>query len=385
MIHNKWGLLTMALFIANLVAAQGIQFEHGTWNESLAKAEKEGKLVFLDAYTTWCGPCKLLSKNTFPDSAVGAFFNKHFVCAKIDMEKGEGPEIAERYGVNVYPTLIFTDAKGELVHRAAGYFLPPAFLTLGAAAVNPETQLAGLKKKYDNGQSDAAFLQTYLEALSQAYDPQAGPVANKYLATQKDFGTDANILIIARHVDDPNTPAFRYMVEHQEIFDQKFGKENVDARIQGVFDQYLALHPEIGLPEIEALIRAAFPGQADLKASLFKMNWYRNRDDVKGFLEAAAVHYEKFPSEDPDELNEIAWIFFKNSEDKKQLKLALKWAEKSVKLRESYYNTDTAAALYAKLGDKKKAIASAERAIVLAEQNGDDASQTKALLESLKK
>lgn len=382
--HLKITLLGCCLAFVQLLSGQGIQFEHGDWQETLDKAGKEGKLVFLDAYTTWCGPCKLLAKNTFPDSAVGAFFSKHFIAAKIDMEKGEGPDIAQRYGVNVYPTLIFTDAKGEMVHRAAGYFLPPAFLALAEKAINPATQLANLQKRYNAGQTDGAFLLTYLNALSEAYDPQAGPVANKYLATQTNFGTDANMDIIARQVDDPTSPAFKYMVEHQEDFDKKYGKPNVDARIQGIFDQYLTLHPEITLPEVEKLIRAAFPKEADLKASLFKMNWYRNRDDVPGFLTAAVEHFEKHPSDNPDELNEIAWIFYKNTDNKSQLKHAIKWAEKSIQLQESFYNTDTLANLYAKTGEKKKAIKFAERAIELATLAGDDASATKALLDSLK-
>lgn len=382
--HIKISLLAWSMVLGQLVSAQGIQFEHGPFQETLDKAGKEGKLVFLDAYTTWCGPCKLLAKNTFPDSAVGAFFNKHFVAAKIDMEKGEGLDIAQRYGVNVYPTLIFTDAKGDIVHRAAGYFLPPAFLVLAEKALNPVTQLATLQKRYTAGERDQAFLLSFLNALAEAYDPQTGIIANKYLATQKDFGTDINMEIIARHVEDPTSPAFRYMVEHQEDFDKKYSKPNVDARIQGIFDQYIAANPGITLPEIDKLIRTAFPEDADLKASLFTMSWYRNHEDVPGFLAAAASHYEKYPTDDPDELNETAWIFYKNTDNKEYLQLAAKWAEKSIQINESFYNTDTAASLYAKLGEKKKAIKFAERAIELAAQSGDDASQTKALLESLK-
>ena len=58
--------------------AQGIEFEHGTWAEALAKAQKEDKMIFVDGYAVWCGPCKMLAKNIFPQESVGKFFNENF-------------------------------------------------------------------------------------------------------------------------------------------------------------------------------------------------------------------------------------------------------------------------------------------------------------------
>ncbi|HMZ23915.1 MAG TPA: DUF255 domain-containing protein, partial [Saprospiraceae bacterium] len=86
-------ILTFAL-IALMVQSglgQGMTFETGNWASILKKAKKEKKLIYLDAYTSWCGPCKMMKKNVFPDAAVGEYFNANFVNAQIDMEKGEGP------------------------------------------------------------------------------------------------------------------------------------------------------------------------------------------------------------------------------------------------------------------------------------------------------
>lgn len=377
-------LLVLAIS-SGKISAQGINFEHGTWQETLDKARAEGKLVFLDAYTSWCGPCKLLSRNTFPDSAVGVFFNQHFVCAKIDMEKGEGPKLAENFSVNVYPTLIFADASGNLVHRAVGYHLPEQLIELGKKAIDPSTQIGGLQKRYMGGDRNPDFLLLYLEALSTAYDPQAGPVANQYLATQTDYSVPSNMEMIARYSDDPKSAAFQYLVKNKTAFEKKYGIEFVATRIQSVFDQYLLLNPKMDWAQTETLVRSTFPEDADMKASLFKMSWYRNREDVPGFLSAASEHYEKYNCENADELNEIAWVFYKNTEDKTYLKKALKWAEKSVKIYESFYNLDTVASLQAKLGQKKSAIKSAQRAIELAKQAGEDYSQTQLLLDQLNK
>ena len=77
------------------VLAQGISFQKGNWKEILAMAKKEKKLVFIDNYTSWCGPCKKMVKEVFPMQAVGDFYNANFVCYKLDWEKGDGVEVAK--------------------------------------------------------------------------------------------------------------------------------------------------------------------------------------------------------------------------------------------------------------------------------------------------
>ncbi|MFN8353045.1 MAG: thioredoxin domain-containing protein [Spirosomataceae bacterium] len=100
---------------------EGIKFFEGTFAQALAKAKAEKKLIFLDAYTSWCGPCKMMQTRTFPDKKLGDFFNQKFVAIKIDMEEGEGPNLAETYGVDAYPTLFFIDTSGKVVKRVLGF------------------------------------------------------------------------------------------------------------------------------------------------------------------------------------------------------------------------------------------------------------------------
>lgn len=112
---------------------KGIQFYQGSWNEALHLAKEENKLVFLDIYATWCGPCKRLKANTFPDEAVGEFYNTNFINLALDGEKGEGRELARKYAIKGYPTLLFVDHTGAVVARTAGYHNPDKFLDLGRA------------------------------------------------------------------------------------------------------------------------------------------------------------------------------------------------------------------------------------------------------------
>ncbi|MGV3600335.1 MAG: thioredoxin family protein [Dyadobacter fermentans] len=120
---------------ASTVAAdKGIQFTEAKWAEILKQAKKENKLIFLDAYTTWCGPCKLLQKNVFTRDDVAATFNGNFINVKIDMESGEGPALTKKYPIEGYPTLFFINSKGKVVKQLLGY-QQPADLIKAAKAV----------------------------------------------------------------------------------------------------------------------------------------------------------------------------------------------------------------------------------------------------------
>ena len=113
------------------VADKGIVFTKGTWAEILKKAKAEKKVIFFDAYTTWCGPCKLLQKNVFTRADVAEVFNKNFINVKFDMESGEGPMLAEKYPLQGYPTLFFIDPDGNVVKEVIGYQNPETLIKIG--------------------------------------------------------------------------------------------------------------------------------------------------------------------------------------------------------------------------------------------------------------
>ena len=99
---------------------QGIKFFAGTLQEGLEKAKAENKLLFVDCYTTWCGPCKLMKINTFTDANLGDYMKDKYVSMAIDMEQPEGMIIAKKYGIEAYPTLLFLDKYGRVVNYQVG-------------------------------------------------------------------------------------------------------------------------------------------------------------------------------------------------------------------------------------------------------------------------
>jgi len=113
---------------------EGIQFNVKTLKEAMAESKKTGKLIFVDCYTNWCGPCKRMAATSFVDPAVGKVFNKQFINLKMEMEKdAEGPEMARMYRVQAYPTLLVLDKDGKVVKQLVGGQSSQGLLDLAAA------------------------------------------------------------------------------------------------------------------------------------------------------------------------------------------------------------------------------------------------------------
>jgi len=175
-------MFTMALS----AHAQGITFEHSPFAAACARAKAENKLVFIDFYTSWCGPCKHMAETVFKQDNVGQYFNRYFVSCKIDAEKGEGKALAAKYNVQIYPSYLFLDDKGIVFNQAIGSCADSVFLGIAAKArqefTNPNS-LPRLKAQYAAGKKDTAFLRRYIQKLMEN-KMHAFEAIEKYLQVQ---------------------------------------------------------------------------------------------------------------------------------------------------------------------------------------------------------
>lgn len=375
------------------VSAQGIDFQSDTlrWQAILDKAKATNKIVFVDAYTTWCGPCKRMAKDVFPLKTVGDVYNAAFINVKMDMEKGEGPEVAQRYGVRAYPTYIFVNGNGDLVHRGLGAMPADKFIAVGKAATNPETQFFGLKKKYDNGERSADFLKNFAVACSDAQEQTlTDEVANAYLKTQKDLSTDENIDFVFRFAKKLDSEAFQYWLKNRGVFEKKFGQLQAEADL----DERLTMaigkpffdgqKKEVNIEKAREFALKNVPSDiAERILSLLTLQNAEMKGDVEGILTQANSHLDKFPTANPNQLNDFAWFFYENATEKAMLEKALTWSLKSVELSDVSAFNDTTASLYFKLGNKAKAKEFAEKAIKMAKERNENAAETESLLKKI--
>jgi thiol-disulfide isomerase/thioredoxin len=123
--------------VAEKPAAKEIEWFKGTLDEALVQARKENKLVFIDFWTTWCGWCKKLDKDTYTDPRVIAALTVHYVCLSVDAETKVGVPLARRYSVSGYPTLLMLMTDGNVRERIPGYKAPEPFLRIVLDATKP--------------------------------------------------------------------------------------------------------------------------------------------------------------------------------------------------------------------------------------------------------
>ncbi|GEJ44685.1 MULTISPECIES: thioredoxin family protein [unclassified Chryseobacterium] len=378
-----------SIFIGVLAWAQGIKFEEGNFASILAKAKKEKKLVFIDAYASWCGPCKLMVKNIFPLQSVGDYYNSHFINAKIDMEKGEGIELAKKYNVKAFPTYLFIDGNGEAVHRTLGYVEEKDFIQFAKDAEDPSKRLTSLKQQFENGEKDPEFLKN-LAGLTMYNDAEfAGKVMNRYFQ-QKSSLDQEDIQMLLSGVQTTDSPLYKIFQDKKadiiKFFpEDKYEKFNKNIKLNTVSKK--AYNPDTKKWDDSYFMAEAqkflSKEEADKILKRMKANRALKNKDIPEYEKLILDLYKDYSAAGSEELNSLAWNFFENVNNKASLEKAIAWAQESVKKDQNFANTDTLANLYNKVGDKKNAKIWAEKSIELAKSTGQDSSDTEKLLKSL--
>ena len=373
-------------------AQEGIKFETSDFKTILAKAKKENKLIFLDAYTTWCGPCKLMAKNIFTLKSVGDHYNANFVNAKIDMEKGEGIDIAKKYDVKVFPTYLFIDGNGELVHRTVGYVPEKEFIQFAKDASDPSKRVAALKERFEKGEKDPEFLKNLVNLTAFTEADYAGKVFEQYITAKANTPLAADDMqMLFMTLKNSESPAYKIFKEKkadllkfmpEKSYEATDKSLKINTVIKKAYNEESKTYDENKF--IEGTKDFLTKDEAVKYLSKIKAGKALKDKDIATYEKLTLETYKDYTNFNSNELNSIAWNFFENVTNKSSLETALKWAQESVKQSENSANTDTLANLYNKLNDKANAKIWAEKAIELAKKNGEDASETQKLLDSLK-
>lgn len=383
----------MAVIVSALSFGQGMKFETASFQDLLTRAKDENKIIFMDAYASWCAPCKLMEKNVFIQQEVGDFYNAHFINSRFDMEKGEGKDIAAKYGVRAYPTYLFINGDGEIVYQGTGYYESPDFIKIGEEAADPSKQIAVLKKKFEAGTQDPDFLKNIIKVFMYSDRPIAEQAAVRYFEGKKGQPLNQEDLqYLFGMLEDSNSPLFKIVESRkddiikmlpEEMYNNILKSLKLNAVMKSAYNkESKKLDEELFLRESEKLVSKE-EAQKLLKSA--KMRIALQNKDIANYQKMALEYYGEGtdPTFSANELNTVAWNFFENIDDTKALRKAVRWAEEGVKKQNEYAINDTVANLYMKLGDKKNAKQWAEKAIELAKASGEDYESTQKVLEQL--
>lgn len=367
---------------------KGIEFFEGTLEELMAHAKQTEKAIFIDAYTPWCGPCKLMEKKVFVLPEVSDFYNNFYISYKLNMESSEGVAFAKAHGVNVYPTYLYLNANGEEKKRAIGACQPNKFVAEAREALIDEEKMASMAVEYLEGRSDQAFLAAYMEQLWIADASEYNQVATDYFntLTTTDLTNENNLELVYALANDITMKGFEVFADNSPLFAEKFGEKSVaDKMVVAAFNSLDAAIDNKNYELFDQIINTIeLSGSDKTQAYTYRasLKFYEGVGEWKKYTVVAddMLANTEMDKSESAYINNIAWNVYENASDKDMLQKAIKWTQQSIELESTYYNNDTLASLYYKLGQYNDAKAAAQNAVNIAESRGMSAKGAKKLL-----
>lgn len=302
-------IITIVLAVFAITASAQTNFNEGkTFQQILAQAKAEGKPVFIDCYTEWCGPCKQMAKNVFPQKEAGDYFNSKFVCWKVDMEKGEGPELAKKYEVAAYPTFLILNTDGTLRATQVGSAPLEKFIKTIDGLLNDEKGLPWYQQQFKDGNRDETFLQEYMELLDSRYlrneKKQVTTTLLEGKTVEQIVANDDIFQIFQGGYYEPEDELFLNVYRLRSTILEKYGEKTVQkldltwkagARSymdfagrefksfdETGFEAYKLKMKEYNVPDIEQIVDATLVAVANYKKDYSTLGKYLQKDIKTG-------------------------------------------------------------------------------------------------------
>jgi len=385
---KKFIALFFIAFAQHLWAGE-INFIDNDWQKARTEAKQQGKYLFVDAYTDWCGWCKVMVKQTFSQDEVAQFMNKSFVPLKLEMEHNYGKNIAMKYGVSVFPSYLIFNPDGKLVYRMAGYMEAKAFIEKLQLALDPAKQESypGVSDKIDLDFPDF-YVKAFNENGKREF-PDSVTLLN-YLNNQQDLYTEVNYSVI-EHFAHSLPPKYQlYFLDHQDKYASLYSRDAVDEVVGSFASQKISAavkdSSEAELNNALAFIDAYYKSAKDKEdtKTYFKTYFYKATGNWKRLSVAVDDFIRENGYTNDQAINEWGWAIYEKAADKDIIEKAISWMKPVIDSNPKYYSMDTYAALLYKAKRWKDAETYALKAIELGKQSGDKTKSTEELLEKIR-
>ena len=397
----------------------GINFEKSaSWMAIKQKAKKENKYIFLDAYTTWCIPCRRMAVNIFPQPNVGIFFNNNFINVSVQMDTTKGDDeqvkswyrdakvIADFYKIDAYPTYLIFNPDGNLVHRITGASDNAAdFIATTKEAFNPKTQYINLKHEYKKGQRDSVFMLSFIKAAKDANDDSLYVYINTYLKTQSNLLTQQNIYFIILGTRQTSDIGFPILLNNPKQINAVIGESERKSILSTiVFNEQIyplisyngkiehngpmilysqdSLRKNVNWKKMENEIGTNYKDASNRIFLYAKLQYYEWLNDWGKFNNCLLDYTANENELDSDFIDKNAWDFGTFCTNRKYFKDAIKWSDVLRKNDKAPYNLQTYSRLLYKSGDRELAIRYMEKCASLLKANDVSVNET---IEKMKK
>ncbi len=373
--------LFLIVFSCTSAMANEIAYYNKTWDEIKAKAKAEHKYIFVDCYTSWCGWCKVMDKETMQDDGIVALMGNKYVAVKMDMEKGEGIKLAMKFHITGYPTFLFFNADGNFIYEAVGYQKTDKFTQVLNDALDETKQFKAPGYSTSLDVDLPLFYQDAYGANGAKKSP-TGPDVYAYLGSQKDPFTEANWAVLARF--DLNDAYTQYFLDNITKYEQLYStycvqqKVNavLSARLQAVMkDKDTAKFRDI-LNMVDKYVKDDPRGvKINVRSTFYKetKDWGKYTEAISDYIAINGYANEQY-------IHSLCAAMCQECNDKKLLNKICPYMLKVVNKDDKYAYLDTYATLLYKTGQVKEAKTWANKAIAIGKKTGADISSAEALL-----
>lgn len=320
-------------------------------------------------YATWCTHCNKMKATVFKDPNVISFFNTNFINVMMDSDTPAGKDFMKKLNITSFPVFLFLDENETHLYSTGGEFTAENFLIEARKALNPNTQLPFLEKKFNADISNSESCILYLNGLRKSIDSnKSDEVTAKYLATQpkEQLITPINWKIVAFGVNDLNSKGFETIINNQNDFSKVASQKRVEAKIVSVVKKALTQNmnnlDSINYSKNRILAKNINLKKVDSLIFKYDLQMYEGIKSWKNYQKTTLESVEKLAWYDYSTINSISKVYIDHITDQEALKKAIVWAKQSIELNNGSENTLLLARLYNKVNNKKAAIENARKA-----------------------
>ena len=366
-INNIFFLVFLAVAVPSCLLGQGIEFFHGDWEEVLKEAKSQGKPVFVDAYASWCGPCKRMARTTFQDPKVGEYMNEHFIPAKFDMEKAAGIRFGQEFPVQSYPTLFFIDYNGELLLRTVGAKNSDKLLEIAQSVLDNIDYSKDYQEAYEKGNRSPEFILDYVISLNRS-GKNSQVVANNYFREQNpDLSKQINQKVLFHAVQYVDSRLFEMMTERMPEIKQLFSQDEIKNQIlqaaKNTVERSIEYRVEEILAESMATVKEYLPEEHEEFVVVHRLEYYKSIKDKEKYAEAAEEFVDFYFNQDNEKVFDICVECVELFEkDEQFLEFSEKHLKKISRKEDKPMYLQALAQVYFFMNDADKALKYAEKA-----------------------
>lgn len=375
----KYLLIIILMATVCTVKAQGIKFEENlSWTQIKTKARTENKYIMMDTYTTWCGPCKQMSNETFPKKEAGDFINPRFIAVKVQMDKTDSDSehvkswyqdakvIGDLYEVRAYPTVLYFSPEGNIVHNVVGYQDVNRLIDEAKVALKNDDDYTLKLAEFKKGMLDTAAMRSLVtKAKTLKAFKTAQEIADKYIGyiNKNDLFKKDNLIFIGMNLSS-KSKYFDLFLKYPEKVNASVQKNFAENSVMGViYREEIEPFDKAEKPDWEAIEKKVVAKYGKLGEERIwgnRMAYYNGKNDwvnlgkyYKKYFERAIPHERSFIH-----INNLSWPVFEHVTDTSVLNIAIKAMDFNIDKYQRYDAAaiDTYANLLYKVGRKEEAI-----------------------------